>query len=388
MEIAKLKKIYQILKMEKSQMRKWNVKPTLLVALIPTVMLLSVSAEAQATVMDFQYTGSIVTYDVTTTGIYDITAYGAQGGASGGTFPGGGGDGAEINGDVYLTSGTVLQILTGGGGAAGGGEGGYGGNFGNGGSGGGGGGGSFVGLGTTYKTATPLMVAGGGGGGGDGSISEDNMYINATFATAQSYTSSPAPAGAGDYIGGGSGAGGFYDSGIGGLSNGKEGGGTSFVKGGAGGIGGSGEFFTDSGAGGFGGGGGGAEGGGGGVAGVGEGGNGFGYDGGGDGGVGGESYVSSMFYQPTGKYILPGIPQTKFDGSFGASDGAGSTYFDTVIDTETVAAGNGLNGLVTLSLVSSASSPSATPEPSTWLLFGTGIGLMAARKKKALRTTA
>ena len=44
------------------------------------VMLLAVNGEAQATMMDFTYSGSIVTYDVPTTGTYDITDYGAEGG--------------------------------------------------------------------------------------------------------------------------------------------------------------------------------------------------------------------------------------------------------------------------------------------------------------------
>jgi hypothetical protein len=63
-------------------MKKWNFKSKLLAALLPTVMLLAVNGEAQATVVtDFNYSGSMVTYDVTTTGTYDITAYGAQGGS-------------------------------------------------------------------------------------------------------------------------------------------------------------------------------------------------------------------------------------------------------------------------------------------------------------------
>ena len=70
----------------------------------------------------------------------------------------------------------------------------------------------------------------------------------------------------------------------------------------------------------------------------------------------------------------------------------GSSYFDIASGSESVdtIGENAGNGLVTLSLVSSTSSPSATPEPSTWLLFGTGVGLlgvMAVRKKKELRNT-
>jgi hypothetical protein len=72
--------------------------------------------------------------------------------------------------------------------------------------------------------------------------------------------------------------------------------------------------------------------------------------------------------------------------------GGGSSYFDIALGSESVdtIGENAGNGFVTLSLVSSPSSPSATPEPSTWLLFGTGVGLlgvMAVRKKKELRNT-
>ena len=72
--------------------------------------------------------------------------------------------------------------------------------------------------------------------------------------------------------------------------------------------------------------------------------------------------------------------------------GGGSSYFDIALGSESVdtIGENAGNGFVTLSLVSSPTSPSATPEPSTWLLFGTGVGLlgvMAVRKKKELRNT-
>ena len=102
-------------------------------------------------------------YVAPTTGVYDITAFGAQGGGGGqgplcspanGCSPGVGGLGAEIGGSIHLTAGTTLTVIVGGQGA-----------FGSGvadqGGGGGGGGGSFVFLG-----AQPLVVAGGGGGAG------------------------------------------------------------------------------------------------------------------------------------------------------------------------------------------------------------------------------
>jgi hypothetical protein len=51
-------------------MKKWNLKSKLLVALVPTVMLLATSGEAHATVtvIEFNYTGSMVDYQVKTTG--------------------------------------------------------------------------------------------------------------------------------------------------------------------------------------------------------------------------------------------------------------------------------------------------------------------------------
>jgi PEP-CTERM motif len=93
----------------------------------------------------FDFTDSVQSYDVLTTGIYDITASGAQGGFESG--------GAVIGGDVKLTAGETLIILVGGETAA---------------HTVGGGGGTFVSL----SPAGPgdldnlLVVAGGGGGGG------------------------------------------------------------------------------------------------------------------------------------------------------------------------------------------------------------------------------
>ena len=290
-------------------MKRWNLKSTLLSALLPMVMLLAVNGEAQATMMDFNYSGSIVTYDVPTTGTYDITAYGAEGGVRIGSVPG---LGAEIGGDFSLVSGDVLQILIGGVGSSS--------SIGTGIS---GGGGSFVALGTSYEKATPLLVAGGGGGaGGDG-------YINP-----------PGTGGGGSgSTNGGGGGGGFFSNGGGGGSFSNGGGGQSFVSGGGGG-----------------------------------------FEGGGFGGGGGFSFYGNGFGGGGG-----------FSG--GGDGGGGSSYLDTVIGTETVAISgeNFYNGLVTLSLVSSSPPISGTPEPSTWLLFGTGVvlmGLMAVRKKREIRNTA
>jgi hypothetical protein len=108
---------------------------------------------AYAQRVDFTYTGAIVTFTVPTTGLYQIVAFGAQGGSgpsrpTGGPSPYTGGLGAEIGGDFSLTAGETLQIAVGGAGM----------NL-EGGS--GGGGGSFV----VGPGNTPLVIAGGGGGG-------------------------------------------------------------------------------------------------------------------------------------------------------------------------------------------------------------------------------
>src|SRR5690348_9929972 len=103
----------------------------------------------------FDYTGTLVTFTVPETGIYQILAFGAQGGdlsTSDGSFSSIGGRGAQIRGDFNLTSGAVLQIAVGGAGMPST-------SFG---AGGGGGGGSFV----IGHGSTPLVIAGGGGGAG------------------------------------------------------------------------------------------------------------------------------------------------------------------------------------------------------------------------------
>lgn len=312
-------------------MKKWNVKSKLLVALIPMVMLLTGHGEAQATL--FYYTGSIETYDVSTTGIYDITAYGAQGGyaQSGGV----GGLGAKIGGDFYLTSGSVLQILTGGEGLYSS-AGGY--------SGAGGGGGSFVALGNSLNRAIPLVVAGGGGGGGALSGGGEG-YIRPS--------GSGSGGGGGGVFNGGGGGGGYFGGGAsgGGYFVGYYytggGGGDPFIGGGGGGAGAAGFGGYYGGGGGFGGGGGG----------------GGGSDSENAGGGGGGGYSGGD--GAGGSYL-------------GGGGGGGSSYLASVALSETVALSgeNAGNGLVTFSLVSASQPPSTTPEPSTWLLFGTGMALM------------
>jgi hypothetical protein len=203
-------------------------------------------SDAGATTISF--TGGTVDFIVPTTGIYDITASGAQGGPN---SNGGGGLGATVNFDILLNSGDVLKISVGGGG-------GYG-HFG-----GGGGGGSFV---FDFTTDAVLGIAGGGGGGAG------------VFGVGGAGLAS------GTLGGGGGGYGGFGGGGGGGGFTGSGGYGGAFGGGGGGGFpaglfGGVGGFFGGSGGFGGGGGGGGSGGGGGGSTG-GGGGSGFGGGGGG-----------------------------------------------------------------------------------------------------------
>ena len=197
----------------------------------------------------FFYTGAAQTMTITQSGLYDITAYGAQGGAAQafGSGTNNGGLGAKIGGTFYFAAGTQLELIVGGKGfygltAAG-----------------GGGGGSFIietndGSGPLDK---PLLIAGGGGG----ATAARGGYAG-EVGTSGSAGGSNGGAGGN---GGSGGAGGGYGGGGGGFSGGaggrysnkfgSPGGGT-----GTGYAGGAGFFVNDPnhyGHGGFGGGGGG-----------------------------------------------------------------------------------------------------------------------------------
>ena len=239
-------------------------------------------------------------YTVATTGIYDIVAYGAQGGGTGG------GLGAEIGGDFYLTAGEVLDIVVGGQGASASDDL----------SGSGGGGGSFVfevnGAGAPDTT---LVVAGGGGGYGASSVASG---VNDAGGGGGRYGGGyngggigGGSAGSGDGLGGVAGGGGGSGLGfLGGAGGGGSGlGGSGVTAGGgmgggggvgfSGGSGGSSPYDSGGGAGGFGGGGGGGGlgllggGGGGGGGFSGGGGGGYGYGGG-----GGGSYINAAGAAP------------------------------------------------------------------------------------------
>jgi PEP-CTERM motif len=148
---------------------------------------------AEASAMTFDFTGSLVTWTVPTTGVYDITAYGGAGGAK--PFFSPGGLGAEAGGDIALSPGTVLVVIAGGEGQLA--------QI----DGGGGGGGSFV----FDITDGAYLVAAGGGGGG--------LFSNGGPGLAT------VAGGKGDQAGGGS-------AGVGGL-----GGGAGSFEGGGGGAG-------------------------------------------------------------------------------------------------------------------------------------------------------
>ena len=214
------------------------------------------------------FTGLVQYFTAGAGGLYDIIAYGAQGGA--GTGGSAGGQGVEIGGDLYLTAGEKLEIVVGGQGHA------YGGTRG---GGGGGGGGSFV---FDAATDTKEVIAGGGGGGGRFAAGLYGSLGNA--GGRGGYGINGIAGGLGGVAGGGgsAGLGGGAGGGGGGFSGAGGGGGGGGI-GGHGGLGLSGGFV--GGAGGIGAGYGGA----GGFGGGGGGGEGRGYGGGGGGGGGGYS---------------------------------------------------------------------------------------------------
>jgi len=235
-------------------------------------------------------TPGIETYTVGTSGTYDITAVGAEGGTDTNDSLTGGA-GASVGGDVYLQAGTKLELVVGGEGGSG--------NVG-----GGGGGGSFV-IELNGDTHTILAAAGGGGGAGYYGYG-GSARTGPTGGNGGEFAGSGGANGApGNGAGGANGAAGEGDVGGGGGFTGGSGGndkvngiqgangstaGTSF-KGGAAGTGGGG--------GGFGGGGGGGPGGGGGGGGYGGGGGGGPGDGGTfNGGGGGGSYLDASFTDP------------------------------------------------------------------------------------------
>jgi hypothetical protein len=78
------------------------------VTLIASTLILGYGT-ANATAID--YSGGAVTWTAPSSGVYEILAYGANGG---GSYGEGGGSGAEIGGSFLLTAGEALGITVGG----------------------------------------------------------------------------------------------------------------------------------------------------------------------------------------------------------------------------------------------------------------------------------
>lgn len=214
------------------------------------------------------YTGSVEDVSIPVSGIYEITADGAQGGDPSG------GLGATVSGDIYLTAGTTLELIVGGRGGSD--------------VAGGGGGGSFV-IETTGGVVTILAVAGGGGGGvagrtngsGDGGETTPTGGNGGGASGGLGGALGRGGAGGGSVVGGGGGGGGLFGKGGNAAIDGAGGGGGGSILG-SGGAGGSAGSIGSDGSGGYGGGGGG-----GGLFLSPAGGGGGGYGGGGGGGSGG-----------------------------------------------------------------------------------------------------
>lgn len=93
------------------------MKPILLAGTALLVLIaLEPAAQAQRVTFTYKPPGSIVTYTVPATGLYQITGYGAQGGDAifSDNIIGPGGLGAEIGGNFTLIAGEILQIAVGG----------------------------------------------------------------------------------------------------------------------------------------------------------------------------------------------------------------------------------------------------------------------------------
>jgi hypothetical protein len=292
----------------------------------------------------FAYTGGFQTFVAPTTGLYDIVAFGAQGGIGFGFipgFPGVGGLGTEIGGTFALTAGEMLQVAVGG-------EGGSNAAFS---SGGGGGGGSFV----VAPGNVPLVIAGGGGGGGIGMLAGGAGQISAAGGAGIGLGSGMGGVngngGHGVPVVGAAGGGGFYTAGGGGGLL-VLGGGSSFLAG----LNGGGDPTGIGASGGFGGGGAGfADG----TLNDGSGGGGGGYSGGG----GGDS---------------PG------NGAFTGSGGGGGS-FDAGADQVLMAGVNGGNGSVVITELTPQAAP--VPEPASLTLFGASLaGLLGLRRLQLLCT--
>ena len=329
--------------------------PKMALAIAASAMALSAwhGPQADAATTIENYTGGIVNYSVTVSGVYDIVAYGADGGAGGnGSY---GGSGAEMGGDFTLSSGETLNILVGG----------TGGPYGDGGN-AGGGGGSFVVL-QGATSGTPLVIAGGGGGIATGN-ERDGGVTGTGFPGGGSNGGSSGASGNGGGGGNGSGASAAFSGSGGGGGGGFSGNGGSGSEGLLNGspslLGGSGGNSYASGGmiatggyghGGFGGGGSG------------------GLDAGGGGGGGGYSGGGG--------------------GGYGYSGGGGGSLLKSTLNTIEIAGGNTFtdlqgNGQVDITLLPAANAAPLPPTLSLVMLGGTAmlpLLLLRRRKKHTLQ---
>ncbi|HSY18586.1 MAG TPA: hypothetical protein VK815_09645 [Candidatus Acidoferrales bacterium] len=305
----------------------------------PALVLAAFDQIARGQTNNFIYTGSFTNWTVPATGVYDITAFGAQGGNGQYT----GGFGAKISGNFSLASGQVLRIAVGGAGVNGGGY-----------YGGGGGGGSFV---AVVNTSTNAMIIA-GGGGGSGYSGGGNAGLVSTNG--------------GGLYGGTGGAGG--GAGFSGINGGGGGGllGNGGSQAGGGGFGFSAGLGSGSGGGGganggFGGGGGGstlAGGGGGGYAGGGGGAGGSGGGGGGGGSLNaGFDQVNVGGFQAGNGLVQISVPLTILNISHGAPGFA-------TISWTSPSPNSVLQENPSLSTTNWVNSPSGTTNPVTVPLSG------------------
>ena len=295
-------------------------------SLVMAAAVFTAASAAQAQTWNFGYTGSIVTWTVPASGMYYIEAIGAQGGNGFGSFVGG--RGADIGGLFSFTGGDILRIAVGGMGSS------YSGSYN-----GGGGGGSFV----VGASDNPLLVAGGGGGirayasqNGCDARTDSFGGVGSAWNSTSNCDGKTTDLGMGGIVSasswGGGGAG-FYGNGAVDYVGAAQ----SWANGLAGGAG----YYVDycNSDGGFGGGGSGT--------GCGGGGGGGGYSGG--------------------------------DGGWIA--GGGGSY-NTGTEQKAIAGVGYGNGSVTIT-----AQVVATPEPSTWVLMLTSLGIvggLAHRKRKSL----
>jgi hypothetical protein len=329
----------------------------------------------------FAYDGMIDTVNITTTGVYTINAFGAQGGDSrrSGSPVNSGGLGGEIKGNFNLIAGEVLKILVGGIGSNGGG-------YTNGNSladgGAGGAGGTFV-VGNTNK---PLVIAGGGGGAGNGFGGSGGGGGGFSGSGSNGVSALGAGSDVSRLYTGGNGGGSFISgSGLGGnanSSNGSSGGSGGFGSGGGGGSGGYYGGLMDLGS--YGGGGGG--------------GGGF------IGGTGSSSVGPGSYTTPPFREIDPNFPggvggngggfslTAGGNGGIGTGDlpgGGGSGGYDptrlaAISNLTTTNAVHSGNGSLSITFVPAGST--SVPEPFT--IVGTLIGGAAAyRMRKRYKAT-